>query len=83
MRVGSGIPVASGLLVTIKVSDFSGYSRQMLHAYDGDEVYYRRWDSVAGDWTPWKRIAGGATGSFTASSGETVTVENGLITSIA
>lgn len=44
---------------------------------DGDLL---QWDAVAGVWVPYTLT--GASGSFTAGSGETITVTNGLITGI-
>ncbi|MAO66254.1 MAG: hypothetical protein CL666_14760 [Balneola sp.] len=79
----TGLPESSlGSLVTYinRLSDYT-LSYQEYHVRNSKNVYRRTFDSGA-VWSDWYQIAGGASGSFTASSGETVTVEDGLITDI-
>lgn len=69
-----------GLLVTYR--PFAGaWAHQFIYGYKNHIVEHRWWDGS--NWSAWQQVAGGATGSFTAQSGETVTVENGIITSIS
>lgn len=59
---------------------FGNWSFQDYYVYRTNKVYTRNWDGTA--WTSWELKAGGASGSFTSSDSKTVTVENGIITSI-
>lgn len=62
-------------------------NHQIYQRFRSNIRHMRYWDDTAnggvGEWSPWVRIAGGATGTFTTADSKTVTVENGIITDIS
>jgi hypothetical protein len=86
LKTAQAIVVHSGLggsgSIFVRMTEDHGLQElndvQLTGLSDGDLL---QWDGAAGYWKPYT-IPTGASGSFTAASGETITVVNGLITGI-